>query len=162
MWYSHVSCSWGSKFTWDCWIQPSCGLLEFRSYSFCMVRYCVDVPSLDSLWHTWLETWQLQYLYEEVKVCLKLYTYKNTTIADTLKCVISVFHLLWQNLCYLTCFLLYSLCGYPPFNEQNTQLSLKDQITRGKYTFIAKEWKHVSDMGMTPAQWVVKYLPLFL
>ncbi|XP_066056003.1 serine/threonine-protein kinase Chk2 isoform X3 [Chamaea fasciata] len=39
------------------------------------------------------------------------------------------------------------LCGYPPFNEQNTQLSLKDQITHGKYTFIAKEWKHVSDMG---------------
>ncbi|NWV13416.1 CHK2 kinase, partial [Ptilonorhynchus violaceus] len=40
------------------------------------------------------------------------------------------------------------LCGYPPFNEQNTQLSLKDQITRGKYTFIAKEWKHVSDMAL--------------
>lgn len=93
MWYSHVSCSWGSKFTWDCWIQPSCGLLEFRSYSFCMVRYCVDVPSLGSLWHTWLETWQLQCLYEEVKVHLKLYTYKTTTIADALKCVISVFQL---------------------------------------------------------------------
>ncbi|KAL2298440.1 hypothetical protein Nmel_015437 [Mimus melanotis] len=40
------------------------------------------------------------------------------------------------------------LCGYPPFNEQNTQLSLKDQITHGKYTFIAKEWKHVSDMAL--------------
>ncbi|NXC15043.1 CHK2 kinase, partial [Corythaeola cristata] len=40
------------------------------------------------------------------------------------------------------------LCGYPPFNEQNTQLSLKDQITRGEYTFISKEWKHVSDMGL--------------
>ncbi|XP_033374175.1 serine/threonine-protein kinase Chk2 isoform X2 [Parus major] len=39
------------------------------------------------------------------------------------------------------------LCGYPPFNEQNTQLSLKDQITHGKYTFIPKEWKHVSDMA---------------
>lgn len=40
------------------------------------------------------------------------------------------------------------LCGYPPFNEQNTQLSLKDQITRGEYTFIPKEWKHVSDMAL--------------
>ncbi|NXR40535.1 CHK2 kinase, partial [Zosterops hypoxanthus] len=40
------------------------------------------------------------------------------------------------------------LCGYPPFNEQNTQLSLRDQITRGKYTFIAKEWKHVSGMAL--------------
>ncbi|XP_054699922.1 serine/threonine-protein kinase Chk2 isoform X2 [Grus americana] len=40
------------------------------------------------------------------------------------------------------------LCGYPPFNEQNTQLSLKDQITRGEYTFISKEWKHVSDMAL--------------
>nr|XP_006119714.1 serine/threonine-protein kinase Chk2 isoform X1 [Pelodiscus sinensis] len=39
------------------------------------------------------------------------------------------------------------LCGYPPFNEQNTQLSLKDQITRGEYTFIPREWIHVSDMG---------------
>ncbi|XP_064377916.1 serine/threonine-protein kinase Chk2 isoform X4 [Dromaius novaehollandiae] len=40
------------------------------------------------------------------------------------------------------------LCGYPPFNEQNTQLSLKDQITRGEYTFISKEWKHVTDMAL--------------
>nr|XP_038043411.1 serine/threonine-protein kinase Chk2 isoform X2 [Anas platyrhynchos]XP_038043412.1 serine/threonine-protein kinase Chk2 isoform X2 [Anas platyrhynchos] len=40
------------------------------------------------------------------------------------------------------------LCGYPPFNEQNTQLSLKDQITRGEYTFISKEWKHVSGMAL--------------
>uniref|UniRef100_A0A8C0JCB3 Checkpoint kinase 2 n=1 Tax=Chelonoidis abingdonii TaxID=106734 RepID=A0A8C0JCB3_CHEAB len=40
------------------------------------------------------------------------------------------------------------LCGYPPFNEQNTQLSLKDQITRGEYTFIPREWKHVSDMAL--------------
>ncbi|NXV45600.1 CHK2 kinase, partial [Uria aalge] len=40
------------------------------------------------------------------------------------------------------------LCGYPPFNEQNTRLSLKDQITRGEYTFISKEWKHVSDMAL--------------
>ncbi|XP_068268561.1 serine/threonine-protein kinase Chk2 isoform X2 [Nyctibius grandis] len=40
------------------------------------------------------------------------------------------------------------LCGYPPFNEQNTQLSLKDQITRGEYTFIPKEWKHVSDTAL--------------
>lgn len=80
-------------------------------------------------------------------------------IADALKCAILVFHFLWQNLCYLICFLLlYSLCGYPPFNEQNTQLSLKDQITRGEYTFIPKEWKHVSDMGMTPLQWVAEYL----
>ncbi|PKU31517.1 serine threonine-protein kinase chk2 [Limosa lapponica baueri] len=40
------------------------------------------------------------------------------------------------------------LCGYPPFNEQNTRLSLKDQITRGEYTFISKEWKHVSDTAL--------------
>uniref|UniRef100_G1N5B4 Serine/threonine-protein kinase Chk2 n=1 Tax=Meleagris gallopavo TaxID=9103 RepID=G1N5B4_MELGA len=33
-------------------------------------------------------------------------------------------------------------------NEQNTQLSLKDQITRGEYTFISKEWKHVSNMAL--------------
>lgn len=55
-----------------------------------------------------------------------------------------------------------SLCGYPPFNEQHAQLSLKDQITRGEYTFIPKEWKHVSDTGMTPSQWVAGYLALFL
>lgn len=35
---------------------------------------------------------------------LKLYTYKNTTIADALKFVISVFYLLWQILCYVTFF----------------------------------------------------------
>ncbi|XP_072206998.1 serine/threonine-protein kinase Chk2 [Excalfactoria chinensis] len=40
------------------------------------------------------------------------------------------------------------LCGYPPFSEQNTQLSLKDQITRGEYTFISKEWKHVSNTAL--------------
>ncbi|KAM9526327.1 serine/threonine-protein kinase Chk2 isoform 1-T1 [Guaruba guarouba] len=40
------------------------------------------------------------------------------------------------------------LCGYPPFNEQNTQLSLRDQITRGEYTFISKEWKHVSHLAL--------------
>ncbi|XP_026512722.1 serine/threonine-protein kinase Chk2 isoform X2 [Terrapene carolina triunguis] len=40
------------------------------------------------------------------------------------------------------------LCGYPPFNEQNTELCLKDQITRGEYTFIPREWKHVSDMAL--------------
>uniref|UniRef100_A0A8C8VLE6 Serine/threonine-protein kinase Chk2 n=1 Tax=Pelusios castaneus TaxID=367368 RepID=A0A8C8VLE6_9SAUR len=40
------------------------------------------------------------------------------------------------------------LSGYPPFNEQNTLLSLKDQITRGEYTFIPGEWKHVSDMAL--------------
>ncbi|OXB64705.1 hypothetical protein ASZ78_008781 [Callipepla squamata] len=42
----------------------------------------------------------------------------------------------------------WDLCGYPPFNEQNTQLSLKDQITRGEYTFIPKEWKHVSSTAL--------------
>ncbi|XP_019394199.1 PREDICTED: serine/threonine-protein kinase Chk2 [Crocodylus porosus] len=40
------------------------------------------------------------------------------------------------------------LCGYPPFNERNTKLSLKEQITQGKYTFIPKEWKHVSDTAL--------------
>ncbi|NXN96759.1 CHK2 kinase, partial [Rhinopomastus cyanomelas] len=40
------------------------------------------------------------------------------------------------------------LCGYPPFNEQNTRLSLRDQIARGEYTFISREWKHVSDVAL--------------
>ncbi|XP_051641825.1 serine/threonine-protein kinase Chk2 isoform X1 [Manacus candei] len=40
------------------------------------------------------------------------------------------------------------LCGYPPFSEQNSKLSLEDQITRGEYRFIAREWKHVSDMAL--------------
>uniref|UniRef100_A0A8D0GPL5 Serine/threonine-protein kinase Chk2 n=1 Tax=Sphenodon punctatus TaxID=8508 RepID=A0A8D0GPL5_SPHPU len=40
------------------------------------------------------------------------------------------------------------LCGYPPFNDQNVRLSLKDQITRGEYTFIPEVWQHVSDMAL--------------
>ncbi|NXX94453.1 CHK2 kinase, partial [Centropus bengalensis] len=40
------------------------------------------------------------------------------------------------------------LCGYPPFNDQDAQLSLKDQIIHGKYKFIPREWKHVSRLAL--------------
>lgn len=41
-----------------------------------------------------------------------------------------------------------SLSGYPPFSEHKTQVSLKDQITSGKYTFIPEVWADVSEKGM--------------
>lgn len=36
------------------------------------------------------------------------------------------------------------LSGYPPFSEHKTQVSLKDQITSGKYNFIPEVWAEVS------------------
>lgn len=41
-----------------------------------------------------------------------------------------------------------SLSGYPPFSENKTQVSLKDQITSGKYNFIPEVWAEVSEEGM--------------
>lgn len=41
-----------------------------------------------------------------------------------------------------------SLSGYPPFSEHKTQVSLKDQITSGKYNFIPEVWAEVSEKGM--------------
>lgn len=41
-----------------------------------------------------------------------------------------------------------SLSGYPPFSEHKTQVSLKDQITSGKYNFIPEVWTDVSEKGM--------------
>lgn len=41
-----------------------------------------------------------------------------------------------------------SLSGYPPFSEHKTQVSLKDQITSGKYNFIPEVWAEVSEQGM--------------
>lgn len=43
---------------------------------------------------------------------------------------------------------LLSLSGYPPFSEHKTQVSLKDQITSGKYNFIPEVWAVVSEKGM--------------
>ncbi|XP_072862941.1 serine/threonine-protein kinase Chk2 isoform X2 [Chlorocebus sabaeus] len=40
------------------------------------------------------------------------------------------------------------LSGYPPFSEHRTQVSLKDQITSGKYNFIPEVWAEVSEKGM--------------
>ncbi|XP_017365171.1 serine/threonine-protein kinase Chk2 isoform X1 [Cebus imitator] len=40
------------------------------------------------------------------------------------------------------------LSGYPPFSEHRTQVSLKDQITSGKYNFIPEVWTEVSEEGM--------------
>ncbi|XP_040859769.1 serine/threonine-protein kinase Chk2 isoform X3 [Ochotona curzoniae] len=37
------------------------------------------------------------------------------------------------------------LSGYPPFSEHKTQVSLKDQITSGKYNFIPEVWADVSE-----------------
>lgn len=42
----------------------------------------------------------------------------------------------------------WSLSGYPPFSEHKTQVSLKDQITSGKYNFIPEVWAEVSEEGM--------------
>ena len=43
---------------------------------------------------------------------------------------------------------IWSLSGYPPFSEHKTQVSLKDQITSGKYNFIPEVWAEVSEKGM--------------
>ncbi|XP_073917006.1 serine/threonine-protein kinase Chk2 isoform X3 [Castor canadensis] len=40
------------------------------------------------------------------------------------------------------------LSGYPPFSEHKTQVSLKDQITSGKYTFIPEVWAEVSEKAL--------------
>uniref|UniRef100_A0A8C8ZSV5 Serine/threonine-protein kinase Chk2 n=1 Tax=Prolemur simus TaxID=1328070 RepID=A0A8C8ZSV5_PROSS len=40
------------------------------------------------------------------------------------------------------------LSGYPPFSEHKTQVSLKDQITSGKYNFIPEVWADVSEKAL--------------
>ncbi|XP_036908306.1 serine/threonine-protein kinase Chk2 isoform X2 [Sturnira hondurensis] len=40
------------------------------------------------------------------------------------------------------------LSGYPPFSEHKTQVSLKDQITSGKYNFIPEVWAVVSEEAL--------------
>lgn len=40
------------------------------------------------------------------------------------------------------------LSGYPPFSEYKTQVSLKDQITSGKYNFIPEVWAEVSEKAL--------------
>ncbi|KAF6080775.1 checkpoint kinase 2 [Phyllostomus discolor] len=40
------------------------------------------------------------------------------------------------------------LSGYPPFSEHKTQVSLKDQITSGKYNFIPEVWAVVSEKAL--------------
>ncbi|XP_023567394.1 serine/threonine-protein kinase Chk2 isoform X4 [Octodon degus] len=40
------------------------------------------------------------------------------------------------------------LSGYPPFSEHKTHMSLKDQITSGKYTFIPEVWADVSEKAL--------------
>ncbi|XP_047683712.1 serine/threonine-protein kinase Chk2 isoform X1 [Prionailurus viverrinus] len=40
------------------------------------------------------------------------------------------------------------LSGYPPFSEHKTQVSLKDQITSGKFNFIPEVWAEVSEKAL--------------
>uniref|UniRef100_A0A4X1VI61 non-specific serine/threonine protein kinase n=2 Tax=Sus scrofa TaxID=9823 RepID=A0A4X1VI61_PIG len=40
------------------------------------------------------------------------------------------------------------LSGYPPFSEHKSQVSLKDQITSGKYNFIPGVWAEVSEKAL--------------
>ncbi|XP_054450365.1 serine/threonine-protein kinase Chk2 isoform X2 [Pteronotus mesoamericanus] len=40
------------------------------------------------------------------------------------------------------------LSGYPPFSEHKTQVSLKDQISSGKYNFIPEVWAVVSEKAL--------------
>eukprot|EP00069_Balaena_mysticetus_P014630 bmy_01639T0 len=40
------------------------------------------------------------------------------------------------------------LSGYPPFSEHKTHVSLKDQITSGKYNFIPEVWAEVSEKAL--------------
>jgi serine/threonine protein kinase len=37
------------------------------------------------------------------------------------------------------------LAGYPPFSDEITEYSLKNQITNARYTFPEKYWKRVSE-----------------
>ncbi|KAK1328403.1 hypothetical protein QTO34_011976 [Cnephaeus nilssonii] len=53
---------------------------------------------------------------------------------------------LMKTLCGVILFI--CLSGYPPFSEHKTQVSLKDQITSGKYNFIPEVWAEVSEQGM--------------
>lgn len=46
----------------------------------------------------------------------------------------------------LTC-LSSSLGGYPPFHKDVAQMSVRDQITQGIYTFIPSKWDKVSKEG---------------
>lgn len=40
--------------------------------------------------------------------------------------------------------LFYSLSGYLPFNEEHSELTLQEQIMRGRYRFSAERWQGVS------------------
>ncbi|XP_075391077.1 serine/threonine-protein kinase Chk2 isoform X2 [Tenrec ecaudatus] len=40
------------------------------------------------------------------------------------------------------------LSGYPPFSEHKTEVSLKEQITTGKYNFIPEVWAEVSENAL--------------
>ena len=42
----------------------------------------------------------------------------------------------------------FSLGGYPPFSDEIKEHSLREQITRGIYTFPKEYWKDVSEDGM--------------
>ncbi|XP_054851982.1 serine/threonine-protein kinase Chk2 isoform X2 [Eublepharis macularius] len=44
------------------------------------------------------------------------------------------------------------LSGYPPFSDQNSRQSLREQITRGEFFYSAEKWKHVSKEAFDLAQ----------
>ncbi|XP_061673390.1 serine/threonine-protein kinase Chk2 isoform X2 [Syngnathoides biaculeatus] len=37
------------------------------------------------------------------------------------------------------------LCGYPPFHENFSTLSVSEQIVQGQFTMVPSKWRHVSD-----------------
>ncbi|XP_077377428.1 serine/threonine-protein kinase Chk2 isoform X2 [Festucalex cinctus] len=39
------------------------------------------------------------------------------------------------------------LCGYPPFHENFSSLSVSEQIARGHFTMVPAKWQHVSDQA---------------
>ena len=43
---------------------------------------------------------------------------------------------------------IFSLVGYPPFNDERKDMELPRQITGGHYQFHTEYWKDISDGGM--------------
>ncbi|KAI8372871.1 kinase-like domain-containing protein [Radiomyces spectabilis] len=51
------------------------------------------------------------------------------------------------------------LCGYPPFNEENPSISLRDQIKNGIYDFPVEPWEDISPYAIDLVERLLKVNP---